>query len=88
MSVARRQWSEFQTASGFPEPLYLCRPEPLRGASLEELSLDELPFEEDSLGAPSLDELSFDPPSDFAFSSFLSFESPPPDAPADDGFLA
>jgi hypothetical protein len=85
-----------RAASVNPEPLYLCLPEPLRGLSFEELSLDE---EEDSLEELSFAELSFDglsfdelslELSDLDLSSFLSFEDDSllPDAPGDEDFLA
>jgi len=79
------------TLSGFAaEPLYLCLPEPRRGVSLWEPSLDELSFEELSFDEVSLDEASFDPVSDLGLSSFFSFE---PDSlllvdPCDEDFLA
>ena len=82
-------------ASAKPEPLYLCRPEPLRGLSLDGLfldepSLEEPSFDELSFDTLSLDELSFEPLSDLDLSSFLSFEeeSPLPDDPGDVDFLA
>jgi hypothetical protein len=87
-----------------PASIYLCLPEPLRGLSFEELSLDEDCFEELSFDEPSFDELSLDEPSfeplsDLALSSFLSFEDESfddeslddeslPDDPGDDDFFA
>ena len=73
-------------ASRMTEPLYLCRPEPRRGASFEELSLDDAlddPSVEESLDEVSLDELS-----GLDFSSVLSLdpESPPED-PGKEDFL-
>jgi hypothetical protein len=53
--------------------------------AFEELSFDELSFEELSFDE---DELSFEAPSDLDLSSFLSLESPPPEAPGDVDFLA
>ena len=99
MSVASRQLSatnqDLRRLRVNPEPLYLCLPEPLRGVSLEELSLDELSldelsFDELSLDELSLDEVSFEPLSDLDLSSFLSFEeeSPLPEDPGDEDFLA
>jgi hypothetical protein len=90
---------KLKTASANPVPLYLCRPEPLRGDSFDELSLEELSFAELSLGELSLDELSFDELSLDALSfeplsdldlSFLSFEEESPllEDPGDDDFLA
>jgi len=71
---------------------YLCLPEPLRGLSFEELSLDE---EEESFEELSFDELSFaelslEPLSDFGLSSFFSFEEESlfPEEPGDEDFLA
>jgi hypothetical protein len=77
-----------------PEPLYLCLPDPLRGVSFAELSLElsfaELSFDELSLDELSFDELSFEPLSDLDLSSFFSFEeeSERPRSPGDDDFLA
>ena len=72
-------------------PLYLCRPEPRRGASFEELSLDE-PALEPSLEELSLDETSLDEEdelSDFDLSSGLSLDpESPPDDPGEDDFFA
>jgi hypothetical protein len=72
-------------------PLYLCRPEPLRGLSLPELSFDELSLELEELSFedPSFDDESFDPESGFALSSFFDPESPDdPDAPGEEDFFA
>jgi len=76
-----------------PEPLYLCRPEPLRVVSFDELSLEELSFaelsfDELSFDELSLDELSFEPLSDLDLSSFFSFEEESPLLPGEDDFLA
>ena len=68
--------------------LYLCLPEPLRGLSLEELSLDEDSLEELSFEDASFDELSFEPASDLDLSSFFSFEPESPLLPGDEDFLA
>ena len=62
----------------------MCLPEPLRGVSLDELSLEEDSFDELSF------EVSFDVVSDFGLSSFFSFE---PESlllvdPCDEDFLA
>ena len=71
------------------EPLYLCRPEPLRGPSFEELSLDDDSFDELSFDELSLGEPSFEPPSDLDLSSFLSLDpESPPDVPAEEPFFA
>src|SRR6266576_3239194 len=64
------------------KPLYLCRPEPRRGASLEELSFAEA-FDE-----PSLLELSLDAPSALGLSSFLSLEAESPPDPGEEDFFA
>ena len=64
-------------------PLYLCRPEPLRGVSLVEVSLEEL-----ALDALSL-ELSLDELSVLDLSSDLSLDpESPPEEPAEVDFLA
>jgi hypothetical protein len=88
---------EIQAASGNRSRLYLCLPEPLRGLSFEELSLDEdeesfaeLSFDELSFDELSFDELSLELLSDFGLSSFFSFEEESlfPEEPGDEDFLA
>jgi hypothetical protein len=65
----------------------LCLPEPLRGVSLCELSLDEDSFDE--LDELSFDALSFDELSDLGLSSFFSFEPESPLVdPWDEDFFA
>ena len=57
------------------EPLYLWRPEPLRGLSLEELSLEEVSFDEVTFAELSTDD---EAPSDLDLSSFFAFEEESP----------
>jgi len=83
---------EFRRLRSIRSRLYLCLPEPLRGLSFEELSLDD---EEDSFAELSFDELSFDELSlellsGFGLSSFFSFEEESlfPEEPGDEDFLA
>lgn len=64
------------------EPLYLCRPEPLRGVSLVELSLEEPALEAVSFAGLSLDE------SDLGLSSVLSLDPESPEDPGEVDFLA
>ena len=66
----------------------MCLPEPLRGVSLAVLALEELSFEELSLAEASFGELSFVEVSDLDFSSFFSLESPLPEPPGEEDFLA